>query len=181
MPRFIIGARKIDDGCTVAITNGASDHFISSPRCCVTRNWRPSSACAAVAPKQTNVNSFAGCYELKFGRWWPWSFGGDNEFVTPPAKIQLLPVKGTNGFEEYGFVIHPIPPSKSIHRFSYWQITSDNHAELEWTTGFSGITLSLDRHGEELRGWAHPHWDFPTFIPHIMHVTAQPIACEIPQ
>ncbi len=39
------------------------------------------------------VTSFAGCYELKLGRWWPWSFGGDNEFVTPSSKIELLPVQ----------------------------------------------------------------------------------------
>lgn len=48
--------------------------------------------------------SFAGCYELKLGRWWPWSFGEDNQFVTPASKIQLLPQQGTEGFEKNGLV-----------------------------------------------------------------------------
>ena len=48
-------ARRIDDGWTVAITTGASPDSTGSPRCCVTRNCRPRSACAAVAPRQTRT------------------------------------------------------------------------------------------------------------------------------
>ena len=47
------GARRIDDGCTVASTSGASGDATNAPRCAVTLNCRPSSACAAVAPRQT--------------------------------------------------------------------------------------------------------------------------------
>jgi hypothetical protein len=140
----------------------------------------PKSSSQSKPQTQSTINSFIGCYELKLGRWWPWSFGGDNEFVTPPDKIQLLPVKGTDGFEEYGFVIRPIPPSTSVHRYSFWQIKSDSHVELDWTTGFSGVMLSLERHGGQLLGWAHPHWDFPR-LPRIARVSAQRIACEVPQ
>jgi len=127
------------------------------------------------------VASVAGCYELKMGRWWPWGFGGDNEFVTPARKIELLAVPGTNGFEQYGSQIRTIPPVKengSIHRFSYWNISADGHVELNWTTGFSGVALSMEKHGEMLIGWAHPHFDFPTLIPRVMHVTARRIACK---
>jgi hypothetical protein len=45
---------------------------------------------------------FVGCYELALGRWWPWSFGEDTEFVTPPSRIDLLPEHGTQGFEQNG-------------------------------------------------------------------------------
>ena len=41
------GARRIDDGCMVAIAMGASEDFRNAPRCWVTRKSLPSSACAA--------------------------------------------------------------------------------------------------------------------------------------
>jgi len=42
---------------------------------------------ASILPSEANgqtqpaplTKSFAGCYELTLGRWWPWSFDGDNE------------------------------------------------------------------------------------------------------
>ena len=49
------GALKMDEGCTVAITDTASGDFTNSPRCCVTRKSPPSKACAAVAPRQTSL------------------------------------------------------------------------------------------------------------------------------
>ncbi|SPE55271.1 hypothetical protein SBV1_2120009 [Verrucomicrobia bacterium] len=52
------GARRIDDGCTVAITCDASGDGTHSPRWRLTRNSRPSSACAAVAPRQTSTSGF---------------------------------------------------------------------------------------------------------------------------
>ena len=47
-----VGARRIDDGCTVAVTYSASGDSMNCPRCTDTRNFGPSSACAAVAPRQ---------------------------------------------------------------------------------------------------------------------------------
>ncbi len=129
------------------------------------------------------ATSFAGCYKLKLGRWWPWSFGGDNEFVTPPSKIELLAIQGTEGFETEGFLIRGIPPAQvntiGRRRASFWQVKSKNDVELIWTTGFSGVTLNLSKHGDDLRGWAHPFFDFPT-SPRIMHITAPRIACAAP-
>lgn len=144
-------------------------------------NSEPNTQTQSIPP----ATSFAGCYELKLGRWWPWSFGEDTQFVTPPNKVQLFPEQGTNGFEKYGFVIREIPQAKGSasgrRSFSFWQVKSDNHVQLIWTNGFSGVSIKLGRHGDKLRGWAHPHFDFPIFIPRIMHVTAKRIACEVPQ
>jgi len=104
---------------------------------------------------------FEGCHELKLGRWWPWSFGEDTQFVTPPGKIRLLPTQGAEGFEKNGFLIRPIPPSQgstSGRRWSsYWQVKSADKVELTWT-----IFLRLGGQRDKLRGWAHPHFDFPT-------------------
>lgn len=127
--------------------------------------------------------SFAGCYELKMGRWWPWSFGGDTIFVTPPSRIELLSERGTKGFERDGFLIRAIPQPKGAAPAnggpSYWQVKSDNQIDLMWNDGFSGVTLALRKVGNDLSGWAHPHFDFPT-IPRIARVTARRISCDTP-
>src|SRR6266511_5058 len=52
------GARKIDDGCTVAVTSGASGDSTNSPRCSVSRNCLPRRAWAAVAPSATRTRGF---------------------------------------------------------------------------------------------------------------------------
>lgn len=49
------GARKTDDGCTVAITGQAHSDSATSPRCWVTRKLLPKSACAAVLPSTTTT------------------------------------------------------------------------------------------------------------------------------
>jgi hypothetical protein len=129
------------------------------------------------------AKSFAGCFELKLGRWWPWSFGEDNQFVTPPSKIQLFAQQGTEGFEKSGLLIRQIPPPQGSppgrRRSSFWVVKSDNHVQLIWTNGLSGVSINLGRHGDKLQGWAHPHFDFPIFIPRTMHVTARRIACDV--
>ena len=45
------GARRIEEGCTVAVTAGASGESTKIPRCFVTRKLGPRSAWAAVAPE----------------------------------------------------------------------------------------------------------------------------------
>jgi hypothetical protein len=92
---------------------------------------------------------FEGCYELTLGRWWPWSFGGDNEFVTPPSRIQLLSEHGTKGFEKDGFLIRRISP-KGRGGPSYWRVNSDNQIDLMWNDGFTGVTLVLKKHGRRI-------------------------------
>jgi hypothetical protein len=135
-------------------------------------------------PKQAEqyIASFAGCYELVLGKWWPFSFGEDTIFVTPPARIKLLPERGTKGFEENGFLIRAISPwtSPSTARvtWSFWEVKSKSRIDLTWTNGLSGVTLTLKKNSPNLRGWAHPHFDFPTPPPRIQRVTAKQIPCQ---
>lgn len=130
---------------------------------------------------QSEAASFAGCYELQLGHWWPFGFGAEAKYVTPPTRIELIPEKGTQGFEQNGFLIRPISngkgPIASRGAPSYWQVKSSSELALMWTDGFTGVTLSLKKHGNELSGWAHPHFDSPHLIPRIEHVTAEQIAC----
>ena len=131
------------------------------------------------------ASSFTGCYELLLGRWWPWAFGADTKFVTPPNRIELIPERGTKGFEQQGFIIRAIPPKNGAGSGrggpSYWQVKSSNQMDMVWNDGFTGVTLSLEKHRDELRGWAHPHFDRPTWVPHLAHVTAKHITCESAQ
>src|ERR1700739_2153198 len=114
---------------------------------------------------------------------WPWSFGGDTIFVTPPRRIKLLSERGTEGFEQDGFLIRAISRPKGAAPANggpaYWQLKSDNQVDLIWNDGFSGVTLALRKVGTELRGWAHPHFDTPTIPPRIARVTARGISCDV--
>lgn len=124
--------------------------------------------------------SFAGCYELKVGRWWPWGFGEDNSFVTPPSRIQLLSDRGTKGFEQDGYLIRAMKGSRPGRGApSCWRVRSGDRIDLIWNDGFTGVTLDLERHGDELRGRAHPHFDSP-FTRRTASVTARRIPCETP-
>jgi hypothetical protein len=125
--------------------------------------------------------SIEGCYELKLGRWWPWGFGEENAYVTPPRRVRLLPERGTEGFEKYDFLIRALPRQKGEAPGrggpSYWEVVSNNRIDLIWTDGFTGVKLELQKYGDELRGRAHPHFDAPHLIPRTASVTARRIAC----
>lgn len=125
--------------------------------------------------------SFEGCYELKLGRWWPWGFGEENAYVTPPRRVRLLPERGTEGFEKYGFIIRGPPRQKGEAPGrggpSYWELVSHDRINLIWTDGFTGLTLELQKYGDNLRGRARPHFDAPHFIPRTASVTGRRIAC----
>lgn len=119
---------------------------------------------------------FAGCYELHLGRWWPWGMGEDTQFATPPQRVELQLQHGTDGFEQNGLLIRTIPSGTASHRGSFWLPQDRGGVDLIWTSGFSGVSLRLNRHGKELRGWAHAFFDFPR-PPHIARAAARPIAC----
>ncbi len=135
---------------------------------------------------ESETAPFDGCYQVNVGHWWPWSFGEDTVFVTPPSRIRLLSQRGTEGFESNGFVIRVLPPDTvamhGIRRvWSYWRVKSAKDVELVWTDGLTGVVLRLHKRGNDLRGRAHPHFDFPHFIPRTAHVTAQRKACDQPE
>src|SRR5258708_24838364 len=88
-------------------------------------------------------SAFIGCYQLTLGRWWPWSFGDDIKYVTPPSRIRLLTDPGTKGFDQGGYLLRPIPKkeetSAESRESSYWQVRSTNQIDLIWTDGFTGV------------------------------------------
>jgi hypothetical protein len=114
-------------------------------------------------PKSVKPESIQGCYDLGTLSWKPdLKLGEDQEFITPPQRIQILAERGSTGFEKNGYLVRPAPGfSKSIHRASYWESTGPQTIEVVFTTGFSGLTMKLKVEGETLRGEAKTHWDFP--------------------
>jgi hypothetical protein len=126
--------------------------------------------------------SFVGCYDLKLGRWWPWSFGEDTVYVTPPRRVRLYPERGAKGFEKNEFLLRDLPSGQEKKPYrggpSYWRIKATNRIDLVWNDGFTGVTATLDKSGDKLRGWAHPHFDGPNWVPRIAHAKAKRISCE---
>ena len=111
---------------------------------------------------------FVGCYQVIVGRWWPWSFGEDTVFVTPPSRIRLLSQRGTEGFEDNGFIIRVLPPDKvAVHGirrvWSYWTVKSTRGADLVWTDGLTGVVLKLHKRGNDLRGMGTSPFRFSNF------------------
>ncbi len=140
--------------------------------------------CSKSAPVESPTSSFTGCYQVTLGSWWPWAFGEDTKYVTPPTRIRLLPEQGTKGFKRDGFLLRTIPrkeePPDGSRESSYWQVRSANQIDLTWTDGFTGVTLKLEKKGDELSGWAHPHFDAFKFVPRTARVVARPITCDAP-
>jgi hypothetical protein len=149
---------------------------VLGPDCCAQK-----SAPETPQQTQTTVGSFAGCYELTLGRWWPWGFGSENGWFTPPNRIKLLAEHGTGGFEQNGLVLRALPSLTTTRTGrggpSYWNVRSATQIDLIWTDGFTGIEINLARTGNDLHGWAHPHSDAPTFIRRSAHVTARHVDC----
>lgn len=104
-----------------------------------------------------------GCYELTLSPWFPdLKLGEDEEFITPPHRIQLFATKGAEGQEAQGYLVRPAPGIQpSVHRESYWLPKGPKTLEIVWTTGLSGLTMQLKTtDAETLRGKAATFWDF---------------------
>lgn len=124
-----------------------------------------------------NASAFAGCYELRLGRWWPWGMGEDTVFATPPKQVELTVERATTGLGKDHFFIRQIPSVEGSRRSAIWIPQDRNHVMLVWSTGFSGVYVNLMKKDRHLSGWAHAHFDFPR-IPHVAHVRTEPIACS---
>lgn len=107
--------------------------------------------------------SVQGCYELGTLKWSPdlLRFNEDQVFITPPRRIQILTEHGSAGLEEHGYLVRPAPGiPASVQRFTFWMPTGPNTIEIVFSTGTSGLSMTLKRDGTTLRGKAKTHWDF---------------------
>lgn len=126
-----------------------------------------------------NPASVQGCYELALSHWEPHlDLGADQSFITPPQRVRLSTEPGPNGIEIRGYLLKPVPADKpSIHRWSFWKPEADRNVFLVWTTGFSGLTMTLHPEGTDLKGQAKTFWDFGR-IEQRADVLARKIECQ---
>ncbi|HZO18034.1 MAG TPA: hypothetical protein VFB46_03530 [Gemmatimonadaceae bacterium] len=120
---------------------------------------------ATSAPVATALPSWpdvVGCWELRMGAWRPTlALGNDERIVTPPSRVLIDSTVGTRPYERRNLLVRPAPgATPSVHRYSWWNMGQGDSIQLRWTTGFSGVNMSLSHEGDTLRGQAETTWDF---------------------
>ena len=120
-----------------------------------------------------------GCWELRMGAWRPaLMLGPDERIVTPPSRVLIDSTIGTRPYERRNLLLRPAPgATPSVHRYSWWNMGRADSIQLRWTTGFSGVNMSLDHEGDTLRGTAETTWDFERQVQHA-DVTMWRVACD---
>lgn len=120
-----------------------------------------------------------GCWELRMGAWSPaLMLGPDERIVTPPARVLIDSTIGTRPYERRNLLLRPAPGvAPSVHRYSWWNMGRADSIQLRWTTGFSGVNMSLSHEGDTLRGLAETTWDFDRQVQHA-DVTMWKVLCE---
>lgn len=137
---------------------------------------------AAVTPSAAEVQSFAGCYELHVGRWWPWGFIWHEANGGLPRRIELLTEPGTDGPETGNplmYVIRPKDVDSRPPELSFWAVQSARKVRVVWG-GWVADTLNLHKTRSGLSGWDHHFADGFPLNPQIAHVTARRIPCSTP-
>ena len=104
----------------------------------------------------------AGCYEFRIGAWKPsLRLGADAQFVTPPGRIQLELKSVEHPWIEGSRRVLQIPGGQpSIHERGEWSVVGRGEVNILWTTGFSGLRVTLQEETGGLRGKARTFWDF---------------------
>ncbi len=113
------------------------------------------------------------------GAWTPTlMLGPDERIVTPPSRVLIDSTIGTRPYERRNLLLRPAPgATPSVHRYSWWNMGRADSIQLRWTTGFSGVNMSLDHRGDTLRGIAETTWDFERQV-QTADVTMWRVACD---
>lgn len=143
--------------------------------------WRPE--------EPASVARFAGCYEIRLGRWIPGAMSGHDVGGIVPARVHLDTVRGValdtaargaDGPEErWGEVGRRlIRPGWWGH--AYWVPVEGERVWLVWGTGFHGVGMELRAHRGELRGVATGFTDVVSWWPDPRaRVRAVPVDCAL--
>lgn len=132
--------------------------------------------------KSIKPEAIQGCYELTLSPWFPeMRLGEDEEFIVPPARIQLFADKGTAGREANGYLVRAAPGVKpSVHTKTYWVPKGTKSLAIVFSTGLSGLTMELKTSdAETLHGKASTFWDFNR-RKQTAEVTAHRVPCGKP-
>jgi len=107
-----------------------------------------------------------GCYRLQLAKWEPtMDIGEDTIFSTPPSVVFFSRLKNEWFASGRGNVSYRILPTNgahlTVHGPGYWTPAARvDSVSIVWTTGFSGLTMSLAVTPDTLSGSAQTFWDF---------------------
>lgn len=122
-------------------------------------------------------HTLVGCYSVRLGLFHARdaldaSFRrahAGTEHSTPPRIVAL----------DSGGVLGPAPRIwPTIHRLNYWQLDSlSDSLQMVFSTGYSGVRLTLAAAGDSLIGHADDFWDF-THLSERAPVLLRRVACD---
>ena len=112
-----------------------------------------------------------GCYQLQLGTWSP----APEQFIAPPARVELSAVMGNNGLENGRTVVRGANGASNDYRWSWWQADGGG-VLIVFSTGFTGLRFELTQNGGTLRGRGETFADHPETTA-FADITLQRIAC----
>jgi hypothetical protein len=117
------------------------------------------------------------CYDLSLGPWHPaQELREDSIYIAPPSRVRFDTAR-IERWRSEGFALRPAPGAlPSVHRHAFWRSVGDS-VELLWSTGFSGLRMTLGGRPGELRGRARTFWDFGR-TPTTADATARRVPCD---
>ncbi len=110
---------------------------------------------------------YAGCYELRLGRWVPSHMLRQGVEGIMPERLRLDTERGallSRRVDERQYYRYDEVGQRLIRPgwwgAAYWEPLEDGRVRLNWTTGAHGVTMELRWHGDDLRGIATVFSDF---------------------
>lgn len=101
------------------------------------------------------------CYTLTLGAW---NAELPEPLPPPSASLQLTDSLGTQILENGRRVVRTLPVgSQKSYPFQYWEPRERGDVFIVFSNGFTGMTLDLAPHGDDLEGTARAFFDFGTF------------------
>jgi hypothetical protein len=134
---------------------------------------------AAVAQALGRGDLAGTCYDLSLGPWRPTQLlSEDSIYIAPPSRVRFDSSRTERWPDRLVLVTAP-GGYPSVHRYAFWRPVGSDSVELLWSTGYSGLRMTLGGRPSELRGEARAFWDFPR-DPLTADVAARRVQCDPP-
>lgn len=113
--------------------------------------------------------NYAGCYEIRLGRWLPSDMRGHGVGGIVPERLHLDTTRGTSGPDSLRYYRSREIGQRLIRPgwwgAAYWVPLQDGHVQLVWSTGLHGVMMDLRPRGNTLRGRAVGFTDVGGLLP----------------
>jgi hypothetical protein len=111
------------------------------------------SLAACAASQRSVADPLIGCYTLELGSWDPPLRPGNAIYQIPPSTFHLTGEVGAGRFGNGRFLVRPLIPHGQTPS-AFWEAVGPDSVRVTWTNGFAGVSLRLQRKGEDLEGRA---------------------------